>query len=174
MDTNTFEPGRWVDKRGPQQWCSIGAKSIPRTEPQVWTIPNGPHGVSSKCPSRCAGKQVTILLAILYSGSTGYRLFSVNVQKGPGSKSNKANNYCFPPLKMVGLVLKHLRECKARCVIIAPEVQAAWYPGLMEACLSKRVIAEPFQKGAFQKFCKGEIRPFQSKFRMAAFLVHFR
>ena len=104
----------------------------------------------------------------------GTDVFSVNVQKGPGSKSNKANNYCFPPLKMVGLVLKHLRECKARCVIIAPEVQAAWYPGLMEACLSKRVIAEPFQKGAFQKFCKGEIRPFQSKFRMTAFLVHFR
>ena len=42
-------------------------------------------------------------------------------------------NYCFPPFALIGRVIQHVRECKARATIIVPDWPSqAWWPELME------------------------------------------
>ena len=43
-------------------------------------------------------------------------VFSVNVRYGSGAERSgqRACNYCFPPLGTMGLLVEHLRDCKAK------------------------------------------------------------
>ena len=58
-------------------------------------------------------------------------------------------------------------------MIITPDVYSSWYPSLMSGCVSKMVLAQPYDKGVFLRYDKGKVSEFRSKFRMMAFLVQF-
>ena len=79
-------------------------------------------------------------------------------------------NYCFPPFALIGRVIQHVREGKARATIIVPDWPSqAWWPELME--LSEVVLA--FEHGpVFERVRDKEWQPVtKQSFRALAVTV---
>ena len=102
-------------------------------------------------------------------------VFSVDICVRPGypKGSKRAANYCFPPMGTIGLLVEHTRNCKAKCVIIAPEMNANWLPAIMAGCISKMTVAEPGEEDVFLRYEKGEMKGFKSRYKIIAYLVRF-
>ena len=58
------------------------------------------------------------------SGTAGVDVFSLNVNRMPGSL-RKCFGYCFPQPSLVGVVLTHISKCEARAVIVVPNTRAS-------------------------------------------------
>ena len=56
------------------------------------------------------------------NGTAGVDVFSHNVNHKPGSLRT-CFGYCFPQLSLVREVLAHISKCKARAVIVVPNVR---------------------------------------------------
>lgn len=50
---------------------------------------------------------------------------------------------CFPPTNMVGVLLQHLEECKAKAVVIVPDQKQSWFPRLAGAAVRSKEISRP-------------------------------
>ena len=59
------------------------------------------------------------------------------------------NAYCFPPIPMIGMVLKFLEEQKKNCVMILPAINSSWV-NLVSAYIVDLVeISKPYQGTQF-------------------------
>ena len=65
-------------------------------------------------------------------------------------KSNLlADVYCFPPIPIIGMVLKYLQQHKLNCVIILPAINATWV-NLVSAYMEDVIcIAKPYDSTVF-------------------------
>ena len=57
------------------------------------------------------------------------------------SSTDPCFGYCFPTLLMVGIITAHLRECRARAVIIIPAVRLFWFPLVASASVRSLPVA---------------------------------
>ena len=72
-------------------------------------------------------------------GSTGVDVFRHNVAVNPGGQE-AAFGYCFPPPVMVGHIVQHMAECRARAVIVIPNVREHWFPRVHRATVRSLAI----------------------------------
>ena len=57
--------------------------------------------------------------------------------------------YCFPPIPMIGMVVKFLREQKKDCVMILPATNAPWVNQVSAHIVDLMEISKPFQATQF-------------------------
>ena len=83
--------------------------------------------------------------------------------------------YCFAPVGMVGLLLQLLRDSKASCLCVVPDVRDSWHTTLMEGLIHHEVIASPGREGKFSKLRRnGTVVEAVFPYGMAAVLVDYR
>ena len=75
-------------------------------------------------------------------GTSGVELFAQNLTWIEGA-------YCFPPIPMIGMVLKFLREQKKDVVMIIPSTNAPWVNLVSAHMVDLLEISKPFQKTQF-------------------------
>lgn len=80
--------------------------------------------------------------------SAGVDVFAQDVSVVPGA-TTRAFGSCFPPPIMVGTVVQHLFECRARAVVLVPDTRPYWYPLLAQGCNRSVLVAAKGQRGAF-------------------------
>ena len=61
------------------------------------------------------------------AGSAGTDVLAQDVLIEPGTRA-PAFCFCFPPRAMADHIVQHLAECKARPVVLLPDVKAYWLP----------------------------------------------
>lgn len=81
-------------------------------------------------------------------GSTGMDVFVQDVSIVQGT-TNHPFGFCFPPLVMVGHVLQHLAECRARAVVVVPDIRPFWYSRLGQAATKSTIVPAKGQQGTF-------------------------
>lgn len=81
-------------------------------------------------------------------GCAGVDVLSQDLRHRPGS-SEACYGFVFPPTAMVGVVLQRLAECKARAVVVVPDVQSTWYPMLAEAAVRTLPLSGKGEAGVF-------------------------
>ena len=74
------------------------------------------------------------------------------------SSTDPCFGYCSPPLLMVGVVTAHLREYRARVVIIIPAVCLSWFPLVASASVRSLPVASLLESNVFLRVhhLKGE------------------
>ena len=84
--------------------------------------------------------------------------------------------HCFPPTQRVGVVTAHLRECRARSVIVIPAVRLSCFPLVASASVRSLQIASPQESNVFFRVhhLKGETPVIFSRWGMRAVEVDFR
>lgn len=82
------------------------------------------------------------------AGNSGVDILSQDVRLMP-DRSRVCFGFCFPPVTMVGVVLQHLAERKARAVIIIPDQRQTWYPSLEAATVDSVLVAAEGDTQAF-------------------------
>ena len=101
-------------------------------------------------------------------GCQGADLFSQNISGWDGL-------YCFPPLKMVGVFLQFLRESRAQCTCILPDVRGSWYTLLLEGLVRKETLSKKHERGSFWKLKRdGSIGSVCYPHDMCVFVVDYR
>ena len=99
-------------------------------------------------------------------------VLSFNVATHP-FENRTVTSYCFPPFKMIGVVLNHIKNCRARCVMIVPDTYASWYPLLKSGMKDKMLIARKGDNKSFKQFHKGKCVKVTLEHDMIAVLVQF-
>ena len=109
------------------------------------------------------------------SGSAGVDVFSHNVSRMPG-EPRPCFGFCFPPPQMVGVVLQHLAECKARAVVIVPDQRQVWFPLLSGAIVRSVAVSEMGDEGVFFRLHhqKGHVPVVFQSCAMRAVEIDFR
>ena len=88
------------------------------------------------------GKRLSYFSRYFEETSSGIDLFAQNLIW-------IKNAYCFPPIPMIGMVLKFLEEQKKNCVMILPATNSPWV-NLVSAYIVDLVeISKPFQGTQF-------------------------
>ena len=59
------------------------------------------------------------------------------------------NVYCFPPLPIIGMVLKYLEQQKIDCVLILPATNEPWVNLVSAYIVDLEVVSKPFCAKAF-------------------------
>ena len=114
------------------------------------------------------GKRLKFFSRYWTEGCEGADLFSQNIHGWSGL-------YCFPPTKMVGLLLQFLRESSAQCTCIFPDVKGSWYPLLLEGLVKKETLSKKGERGSFWKLKRdGSTTSVQYPFDMCVFVVDYR
>ncbi|CAB1114975.1 unnamed protein product [Ectocarpus sp. CCAP 1310/34] len=108
-------------------------------------------------------------------GAAGVDVLARDVAVAPGTVE-EAFGFCFPPLVMVGHVIQHLAECKARAVAVVPDRQEYWFPLVRHAAVHRREVAPAAASGVFRWPCADDsLRPWQYSFSaMTAYEDDFR
>ena len=88
------------------------------------------------------GKKLLFFSRYFEETSSGTDLFSQNI-------SWIKSAYCFPPIPMIGMVLKFLREQKKDCVMILPAINAPWVNLVSAHIVDLVEISKPFQATQF-------------------------
>ena len=57
--------------------------------------------------------------------------------------------YCFPPIPIVGMVLKFLEQQQRDCVMVVPAVNAPWVNLMSSYIVDLMVLSEPFDTKVF-------------------------
>ena len=60
------------------------------------------------------------------------------------------NIYCFPPIPIIGMVLKFLQQNRLNCVIILPAINASWVNLVATYMEDAICISEPFDHNVFE------------------------
>ena len=81
-------------------------------------------------------------------GCAGVDVLTQNVAYLPSSRE-PCFGFCFPPTSMVGVILQHLEECKARAVVVVPDQKQSWFPRLASAMVRCRKVSNPGKKSPF-------------------------
>lgn len=71
-----------------------------------------------------------------------------DLSKMPGS-TDPCFGFCFPPTTIVGVVLQRLSECRARAVVVVPDLRKSWYPLLKDATVRSVVLSQPAEESVF-------------------------
>ncbi|CAM9559979.1 unnamed protein product [Pylaiella littoralis] len=108
-------------------------------------------------------------------GSLGRDVLAQNVAVVPPT-GTPAFGFCFPLPVMVGHVLQHLSECRARAVVIAPSEKAYWTPLMHSATVRSTEVAARGANGCFLwPSPTGSLRDWQyTRYAVTAFEVDFR
>ena len=88
------------------------------------------------------GKRLKFFSRYFDQFSQGVNLFAQNLQF-------LNNIYCFPPLPIIGLVLKYLEQYKLDCVLILPATNDSWVNLVSAYIVDLEVISKPFCTKAF-------------------------
>ena len=109
------------------------------------------------------------------AGSAGVDVLAQDVSTLP-TTGEQAFGFCFPPPLLVGHVLQHFQECRARAVIVVPSVKAYWFPLLQWATVRSAQVAAVDHGGVFHfPGNDGTMRPWRyHRWAMWAYEVDFR
>ena len=110
------------DKWGPFDWDLMASAATARKDPQ--------------------GKRLLFFSRFFEEPSSGIDLFAQNL-------TWIQNAYCFPPIPMIGMVLKFLEEQKKNCVMILPATNAPWVNLVSAYIVDLIEISKPFQGTQF-------------------------
>ena len=110
------------DKWGPFDWDLMASAATVRKDPQ--------------------GKRLLFFSRFFEELSSGIDLFAQNL-------TWIQNAYCFPPIPMIGMVLKFLEEQKKDCVMILPATNAPWVNLVSAYIVDLIEISKPFQGTQF-------------------------
>jgi len=110
------------DKWGPFDWDLMASAATARKDPQ--------------------GKRLLFFSRFFEELSSGIDLFAQNL-------TWIQNAYCFPPIPMIGMVLKFLEEQKKDCVMILPATNAPWVNLVSAYIVDLIEISRPFQGTQF-------------------------
>ena len=81
----------------------------------------------------------------------------------------------FPPLKMVGVFLQFLRESRAQCICILPDVRGSWYTLLLEGLVRKEVLCRKHEKAYFWRLKRdGSVTSVSYPHDMSVFVMDYR
>ena len=75
-------------------------------------------------------------------GTSGVDIFAQNLQF-------LENIYCFPPIPIVGMVLKFLEQQQKDCIMVVPAINAPWVNLMSSYIVDLMVLANPFDTKAF-------------------------
>ena len=110
------------NKWGPFKWDLMASAATAKKDPQ--------------------GKRLLFFSRDFEETSSGINLFAQNL-------AWIENAYCFPPIPMVGMVLKFLEEQKKNCVMILPATNAPWVNLVSTYIVDLVEISKPFQGTQF-------------------------
>ena len=82
------------------------------------------------------------------AGSAGVDMLAHDVAVLPGSQES-ARGFVFPAPVMAGHVVQHLLECRARGVLLLPDIHAYWFPALQQATVRSVEVAPRGATGFF-------------------------
>ena len=88
------------------------------------------------------GKKLPFFSRYFEETPSGIDLFSQNI-------SWIKSAYCFPPIPMIGMVLKFLSEQKKNCGMILPAINAPWVNLVSAHIVDLLEISKPFQATQF-------------------------
>jgi len=88
------------------------------------------------------GKRLLFFSRFFEEASSGIDLFAQNL-----TWINSA--YCFPPIPMIGMVLKFLEQQKKDCVMILPAINAPWVNLVSAYIVDLMEISKPYQGTQF-------------------------
>ena len=110
------------DKWGPFDWDLMASAATAKKDPQ--------------------GKRLLFFSRFFEEASSGIDLFAQNL-----TWVDKA--YCFPPIPMIGMVLKFLEQQKKDCVMILPAINAPWVNLVSAYIVDLMEISKPYQGTQF-------------------------
>ena len=82
------------------------------------------------------------------AGSSGIDVLAQDVGRMLSS-TDPCFGHCFPPTRRVGVVTAHLRECRARSVIVIPAVRLSCFPLVASASVRSLQVASPQESSVF-------------------------
>jgi hypothetical protein len=89
-----------------------------------------------------AGRKLRFFSRYFDQSSQGVNIFSQNLQ-------HLQKVYCFPPLPIIGTVLKYLEQQKVDCVLVLPATNEPWVNLVSAFITDLEVISKPFCTKAF-------------------------
>jgi len=110
------------NKWGPFDWDLMASAATAKKNPQ--------------------GKRLLYFSRYFEETSSGIDLFAQNL-------TWIKNAYCFPPIPMIGMVLKFLEEQKKDCVMVLPATNAPWVNLVSAYIVDLMEISKPFQGTQF-------------------------
>ena len=110
------------DKWGPFDWDLMASAATAKKDPQ--------------------GKRLLFFSRFFEEASSGIDLFAQNLTWINGA-------YCFPPIPMIGMVLKFLEQQKKDCVMILPAINAPWVNLVSAYIVDLMEISKPYQGTQF-------------------------
>ena len=114
------------------------------------------------------GKKLKYFSRYFEQSSQGINIFSQNLQF-------LNNVYCFPPLPIIGMVLKYLEQQKVDCVLILPGTNEPWVNLVSAYITDLEVISKPYCTRAFSVLRNsGERVPKKYPFSMIAVKLSFK
>ena len=82
--------------------------------------------------------------------------------------------YCFPPIPMIGKLLKHFQAQKIKCVLILPLINSSWVNLVSEYIQDLMIVAKPFSGRAISVLnARGKRIPKKYPYAMAAVKMDF-
>ena len=82
--------------------------------------------------------------------------------------------YCFPPIPMIGKLLKHFQAQKIKCVLILPLINSSWVNLVSEYIQDLIIVAKPFSGRAISVLnARGKRIPKKYPYAMAAVKMDF-
>ena len=96
----------------------------------------------AQSPHPGSGERLPFYSRFRTDGSEGIDVLSQDVSRLPNS-SQPCFGFCFPPTTMVGVVLQHIAECRARAVVVVPDQRQSWFPLLSNATKRSFRVAGP-------------------------------
>ena len=109
-------------KWGPFNWDLMASAATVRRDPQ--------------------GKKLSFFSRYFEETASGVDLFAQNL-------AFVEKTYCFPPIPMIGMVLKFLQQQKKDCIMILPAINAPWVNLASAHIIDLIQISEPFQTNQF-------------------------
>ena len=109
-------------KWGPFNWDLMASGATVRRDPQ--------------------GKKRSFFSRYFEETASGVDLFAQNL-------AFVEKTYCFPPIPMIGMVLKLLQQQKKDCIMILPAINAPWVNLASAHIIDLIQISEPFQTNQF-------------------------
>lgn len=108
-------------------------------------------------------------------GCAGVDVLAQDLRYMPGSTDVPCFGFCFPPVSMVGVVLQHLEECRAKALLVVPDQKHSWFPRLAEATVRSRSMPSFMGESPFFTIHhkKGMSRFLYKRWRMLAVVVDF-
>lgn len=132
---------RLVPAQFARLWDVFGALSFDLMATDV-----SAHKVPLGFPS--AGARLPFFSRYACPGSSGVDVLAQDVGCLPGCSPGSLA-FCFPPIAMVGALIQHISECRARAVLIVPDFAGPWFPLLQSRTRGSITVSEPGDSHAF-------------------------